>query len=49
MPRQSGRIVPNGANGVTNITVNIAGSATRETANQVAAAVCGQLRDGRVS
>lgn len=42
VPRQSGTIVPNGA-AANSITINIAGSATRETANQIAAAVSRQL------
>ena len=44
VPRQSGQIIPNGARMGSSVTINIAGSATRETANQIAAAVSRQLR-----
>ena len=43
VPSSSGSIVPNSRMGGANITINIAGSATRDTANQIAAAVRRQL------
>jgi hypothetical protein len=42
VPRSPGTIVPNGGGG-NSITVNVQGNATRETANQIAAAVSRQL------
>ena len=43
-PPGGGQIIPNGARMGSSVTINIAGSATRETANQIAAAVSRQLR-----